>query len=83
MNPHLIAAAENPNERQFLHTMATPLSAVIFVVDGILDDLQKARPNDLVASQLLLAHAALEKVRFLLEARREYLIKQGVPSART
>ena len=71
------------DEREFLHDIAGPLGTAIFVLDGLLDDVQSrpgANSDDIV--QLTEIYTALEKLKTYLQERREILIKRGVPSAR-
>jgi len=88
VNSHMSESSEKPvqpeeNERQFLHDLATPLTTAFFILDVVLDDLQKESPPHSSCPRLAQAYAAVEKIRILLQNRRKVLIEQGVPSART
>lgn len=75
---------DGSDEREFLHNLASPLSTAIFLVDAALDNIQsrpEANADDVM--QLVDAYQALERVKMLLQERREILIKRGVTSART
>lgn len=71
------------DEREFLHDLASPIGTSIFLIDAVLEAMQtrNSDPDDLL--RLADAYQELQKVKKLLQGRREILIKRGVPSART
>lgn len=76
--------ADGSDEREFLHDVATPLGTAMFLTDSALEDIQArpdADPDDIM--RLGKIFQALEQIKMLLSERREFLIKRGVPSART
>lgn len=71
------------NERKFLHDLGSPLGTAIFIAEALLDDLQVragTNPDDLM--QLKELYSALDRVRKIIEARREVLIHQSVPRSK-
>lgn len=71
------------DERQFLHDIAGPIGTAMFLLDATLDTTQNrvdADPDEI--AQLGQVYQALEKVKKLLQERREVLIKRGIPNAR-
>lgn len=71
------------DEREFLHALATPLGTAVFLVDAVLDAIQSkagSDPDEVV--QITQIYDALERMKKLLQERREVLIKRGVPSGR-
>jgi hypothetical protein len=77
-------SSDGSDERGFLHDLATPLGAAIFLTDSVLEDLRSrvgTDPDDVL--RLAGISQALERVNILLRERRELLIKRGVPSARS
>ena len=72
------------DERKFLHDIASPLGTAIFVMDSLLDGIQsRAGGNKDDLDQACQVYEALEKIKKMLQDRREILIKRGVPSATT
>ena len=73
---------DKQNERAFLHDIANPLGTAIFVADAFLEEFRgrkDASPDELkMLNQLF---TALNEMKKRLEDRRNFLIKQGVPSA--
>ncbi len=77
-------APNGSDERKFLHDLASPVGAALFLVDIVIDGLQ-SRP-DIDSKELRRTgevYQSLEKVKLMLHERREILIKRGVPSAKT
>lgn len=77
-------SSNGSDEREFLHELASPLGTAIFVIDAVIDTVQSrpgVDPDELI--QLAEIFQALEKMKKLLQGRREVLVKRGVPSART
>jgi hypothetical protein len=75
---------DGSDERTFLHDLASPLGTAMFLTDSVLDGVQSrpgVDPDELM--QLGQIFEALEKMKKMLQDRREILIKRGVPSART
>ena len=72
------------NERKFLHDIASPLGTAIFLLDMTLEDMAK-RPgiDPMELDQVKQAYQSLKQTQTMLEARREVLIKLGVPSTKT
>ncbi len=71
------------NERKFLHDIASPLGAAIFLLDMTVEDMVKrtgANPEEL--NQIKQAFDSLKQIQALLEAKRDALIKLGVPSSK-
>ena len=62
---------KSSDEAEFLHSLATPLSTAIYVVDLVLEEPSKVETDALV--QLTNARTALEVLKSLLERRRENL----------
>jgi hypothetical protein len=70
------------NERKFLHDVASPIGAAMFLMDVLVEGM-KARP-DVNAEELAQAQRVfelLETVNRMLAHRREDLIQQGVPGS--
>ena len=64
-------------ERKFIHDLATPLSAAIFRTDLLLESFQEkisADPEEMV--QLCAIFESLEKIRKIINERREILINE-------
>lgn len=79
-----MTSGNGSDEREFLHDLASPIGTAIFLVDAALDNMQsRADANSDDVMQLVDAYQALEKVKKILQERREILVKRGVPSART
>lgn len=72
------------DEKKFLHDLANPVSTALFLVDVVLESFQN-RP-DLNQDELLqlqeICHS-LDKVKDLIQDRREFLEKRGASSARS
>lgn len=66
------------DERKFLHNLASPLGAAIFALESANDSLHGVAAVD-VGTRLALEQAAeaLERMRKMLEERREILIQRG------
>lgn len=75
---------DGSDERAFLHDLASPIGAALFLADMILDGMQ-SRPgvDQDELQQVLKLHQSLERVKKCLAERREILIQRGVPSARS
>ena len=72
------------DEREFLHSLASPIGTAFFLADSLLDNMQnchETNPNELM--QAVQIFEALETIKKLLIQRRELLIKRGAPNART
>jgi nicotinamidase-related amidase len=70
-------------ERKFLHDIASPIATAIFLIDMIKDGVKDLGGIDAdVPTQVKQLEDLLEKIRMLVEERREVLIKQGVPSSK-
>lgn len=72
------------DEKKFLHDLANPVSTALFLVDVVLESFQN-RP-DLNQDELLqlqeICHS-LDKVKDLIQDRREFLEKRGASGARS
>lgn len=69
-------------ERKFLHDIASPISSGLFIVDMLLESMKSrpdADPDEL--KQTKQVFDLLEKLKKMIENRREILIQQGVPSS--
>lgn len=67
------------DEREFLHNLASPLSTALFLVDALLDSVQKRATGDPgELEQVIKIYKSLDKIKNLLKDRREELIKRGV-----
>lgn len=65
------------SEREFLHNLASPIGAAVFLTEAILDGMQSRSgvdPDDLL--QIRHIYEALEQVKKLLQQRRETFIKR-------
>lgn len=71
------------DERKFLHDLANPLSTALFLVDVVLESFQ-IHPdlNQDELHQLRQLFESLDKVKNLIQDRREFLIKRGSTSAK-
>ena len=74
----------NSNERKFLHDMANFLGTAMFLMDALLDSAQSRSGVDSGERlQMGQINEALEKMKKMIEERRELLRKEGVPGAGT
>jgi len=74
------APAPANSERQFLHDLATPLTTAFFILDVVSVELKKeTTPHPLaeIDEKLTKVRIALEKIKTLLQNRRQFLIEQG------
>lgn len=71
------------DERKFLHDVAGPLSTAMLLLYIFLESLQKkADTSSEELLQIRQVSDSLEKIKKLLEERREILIKRGVPRSK-
>lgn len=72
------------NERNFLHDMASPMGTVIFLIDAVIDD---ATTNGKIDKENLAllekVQEQLERLKEMLDNRRQVLIQQGVKSEKS
>lgn len=72
------------DEQKFLHDIASPLGTAMLIMDMLLSDVQNR--SDVAPDKLLQMgqiYGALEKVKKILEDRREAVRGKGDPNART
>jgi hypothetical protein len=70
-------------ERKFLHDIASPVGAAIFVLDMVLDSMKSradANPDELTQTQQVFD--LLDKIKNAIEERRKILIQQNVSSSK-
>lgn len=63
-------------EREFLHSMATPLGTAMLVLDALIESANRDGSESDV-KELLLAQKAMEKLKELLQNRRSVLLRKG------
>lgn len=65
-------------ERKFLHDVASPLAAAIFVIDMLKDEAEeKSGPDSREAKQARQVHELLLRMKTLVEERRAALTQSG------
>lgn len=69
-------------ERKFLHDLASPLGTTMFLIDAHLETLRERAGADPAQQlqdiqQVEKIYAAVEKVRAILNARREALVQEA------
>jgi hypothetical protein len=63
------------NERVFLHDIASPLGAAMFIMDSVIDDLKdRPIPDEEAIQQLVQVQQALEKLKLILQNRKQTLV---------
>jgi hypothetical protein len=59
-------------ERRFIHDLASPLAAALFIAEGLVEDADGARAADPACARKL--KDAIERIRAMLQARRAILV---------
>lgn len=69
-------------ESKFIHDLGTPLSTLTLLVESVMSDLREKGPDfEEQVQSLESAGQLLEKVRELLQARRQELLSQQPPNS--
>lgn len=70
-------------ERTFIHDINSPLSAALFILESLQDDLAQNPEQAETCSQVKAALDCLEKIKNLAQARRALLIQQDPEPQKT
>ncbi len=67
------------DEREFLHSLSTPISTALLLVDSLRDRLKSREDAHDEQTELAKIYDVLEETAQLLHDRREVLIARGAP----
>ena len=65
------------DERQFLHDLANPLSAALFIADELVRVTRERQPGSEALSGIVSLLTALERARDLITERRRLLVAEA------
>lgn len=74
---------DGSDERLFLHDLASPIGVAILCMDAVSAVVEASPTAAADLPRVLQAQKALQKVKTLLDERRQLLIQRGIPSARS